>query len=345
VSSTVDTTAEGSEPNHPGDHRRPTGQRSAGSITWTRCGRSSRPASWAPTRARLRPGASIYVGASLLLLHVTREAFLFVSACMLTYSYRTLTKGTGPASTAGGSSRSGCVSLLDGHLLLHDVPQGGIDAGRQRRPPRVSGGLGLLPALLPARSSCSSTCCSRCSLALLRRTARHGRILLVGAVFQVTLVMLIHWGVTPGFMQNFWATREVTSYTFYLVAGAIVALHLEEFHDWLLRHARSVVCCTLVAAGLAEVWFVLATRHVVGGLGPAADPFQPNRHPVQYRCDCLRLPGRRLPGRPAALGASRCHRAFGIGQLLRRVSQPDVFITLLGRSAGAGSPTSSPGRS
>src|ERR1700678_4126590 len=33
-------------------------------------------------------GAGITVGASLMLLHVTREAFLFISACMLAYSYR-----------------------------------------------------------------------------------------------------------------------------------------------------------------------------------------------------------------------------------------------------------------
>ena len=32
--------------------------------------------------------ATVAAGASLMLLHVTREAFLFVSACMLTYSYR-----------------------------------------------------------------------------------------------------------------------------------------------------------------------------------------------------------------------------------------------------------------
>ena len=34
--------------------------------------------------------AGVAVGASLQLLHVTREAFLFVSACMLTYSVRDL---------------------------------------------------------------------------------------------------------------------------------------------------------------------------------------------------------------------------------------------------------------
>ena len=42
--------------------------------------------------------AAVTVGASLQLLHVTREAFLFVSACMLTYSVRDL-----PGSTTGPS--------------------------------------------------------------------------------------------------------------------------------------------------------------------------------------------------------------------------------------------------
>ena len=39
-------------------------------------------------------GALITVGGALMLLHVTREAFLFISACMLTYSYRELTRGS-----------------------------------------------------------------------------------------------------------------------------------------------------------------------------------------------------------------------------------------------------------
>jgi peptidoglycan/LPS O-acetylase OafA/YrhL len=33
-------------------------------------------------------GTGITVGAGLQLLHVTREAFLFISACMITYSFR-----------------------------------------------------------------------------------------------------------------------------------------------------------------------------------------------------------------------------------------------------------------
>ena len=40
------------------------------------------------------PGASLAVGGALMLLHVTREAFLFISACMLTYSYYSLRRGS-----------------------------------------------------------------------------------------------------------------------------------------------------------------------------------------------------------------------------------------------------------
>jgi peptidoglycan/LPS O-acetylase OafA/YrhL len=38
-------------------------------------------------------GAAVLSGASLLLLHVSREAFFFISACMLTYAYAGLNLG------------------------------------------------------------------------------------------------------------------------------------------------------------------------------------------------------------------------------------------------------------
>ena len=165
---------------------------------------------------------------------------------------------------------------------------------------------------------------------LLRHTARHGRILLAGAAFQVTLVTLIHWGVTPAFMQNFWATREITSYTFYLLAGAIVALHLEAFHDWLLGHGRGVLLATLAAAGLAEGWYVLAIRHIVPALGAGSDPLQPIVIPFNIGAiACVYLLGVYLvdPGRSARLGAivrSGSDNSYGV-----YLSQM-VFITLLG---------------
>ena len=276
------------------------------------------------------PGASIYVGASLLLLHVTREAFLFVSACMLTYSYRTLRKGDW-----GRFYRRRFVSVGLPYLCWTVIyffvtfAKAGPNAGAQ------IGHLGYLVIsgyyqLYYLLVIMQFYVLFPLLLWLLRHTARHGRILLAGAAFQVTLVALIHWQVTPSFMQGFWATREVTSYAFYLLAGAIVALHLEEFHDWLLRHAREALAATLAAATLAEAWFVFASHHLGGALGSPSDPLQPIVIPFNIGAiACVYLIGVYLvdPRRSARLGAivrSGSDNSYGV-----YLSQM-VFITLLG---------------
>jgi len=51
--------------------------------------------------------ASLASGAALLLLHVSREGFFFISACMLTYAYAEMRLAGLVTSTGGGSSRSG----------------------------------------------------------------------------------------------------------------------------------------------------------------------------------------------------------------------------------------------
>jgi peptidoglycan/LPS O-acetylase OafA/YrhL len=221
------------------------------------------------------PTASIFVGGSLVLLHVTREAFLFVSACMLTYSYRNLGRGDWSRFYKRRFVSVGlpylCWTVIYFFVTFGRAgPNAGANLGHFFYLV-VSGYYQLYYLLVIMQFYVLFPLL----LWLLRHTARHGRILLVGAAIQVLLVTLIHWQVAPGFMQNFWATREVTSYTFYLLAGAIVALHLEACHNWLVSHARVVVVAMVVAAAVAEGWYVLAARHLVSALGSATDPLQP----------------------------------------------------------------------
>ncbi len=275
--------------------------------------------------------AGLTVGASLQLLHVTREAFLFVSACMLAYSVRDLA-GIDHSTfwrrrfalvavpylcwtviyfTVGlpgdhGTPRADLVHLLylfgTGYYQLYYL-------------------LVLLEfyALFPLL------------LILLRRTAgHHGLVLLVSGAVQIVLVSTMHWGLAPSWMQGYWATREVTSYQFYLVAGMVVAMHLDEFHEWLCSHVSLIVTGTLAAAAVAEAWYYLAADHVASWLGSSADPFQPIVIPFNIGAiACIYLIGvalvhRRRSKRTRTMVQSGSDNSYGIylAQLL--------FITIMG---------------
>ena len=243
--------------------------------------------------------AAVAVGASLQLLHVTREAFLFVSACMLTYSVRdrpgvdhrtfwrrrfalvavpylcwsviyfVLTIGSDPG-TLGGDSLHLLYLVGTGYYQLYYL-------------------LVLLEfyALFPL------------CLILVRRTAgHHGLLLLASGVAQVVLVSAMHWGLAPAWMAGYWATREVTSYQFYLIAGMVMALHLDEFHRWLCTHVWTIVAATVAAAAVAEAWYYLSVDHVLSWLGSSADPFQPVVIPFNVGAiACIYLIGVALVGR------------------------------------------------
>ena len=264
-------------------------------------------------------GAGLAVGASLQLLHVTREAFLFVSACMLAYSLRETLRIDGhtfwrrrfaavavpylcwtviyfffiaPTISESFSARVGHLFYLfaTGYYQLYYL-------------------VVLLEfyALFPL------------FLLLLRRTrGHHGTLLVVSGVIQVLYVSLMHWQVFPSWMQGFWASREVTSYQFYLIAGMVVALHLDEVHGWLCTHVRPVIIFTLASALAAEGWYYLASYHVVSWLGANSDPFQPIVIPFNIGAiACIYLIGvalvdRRRTARTRAVVSSGSDDAYGV---------------------------------
>jgi peptidoglycan/LPS O-acetylase OafA/YrhL len=220
--------------------------------------------------------AGLAVGASLMLLHVTREAFLFVSACMLTYSYRDLANVHLASYVHRRFSSIGvpylCWTLI---YFFYTLP------GSSRPLPSALDHLGYLAEtgyyhLYYLIVLAEFYVLFPLLLLILRRTVgHHGWLLAVSGALQVSLVSVMHWGLLPWWMRGFWASREITSYQFYLVAGMVIALHLDDVHDWLLRHLRLVVAGTVLSAGVAEGWYFLAADHVVGALGTSSDPFQP----------------------------------------------------------------------
>ena len=274
--------------------------------------------------------AGLAVGASLQLLHVTREAFLFVSACMLAYSVRDL---PGIDHRTFWRRRFALVAVP---YLCWTVIYFLVGLPSEHGTPRADTlhllylfGTGYYQlyyllvllefyALFPLL------------LVLLRKTAgHHGLVLLASGLVQVVLVSTMHWGLVPAWMQGYWATREVTSYQFYLVAGMVVAMHLDEFHDWLCTHVLLIVAGTLAAAVAAEVWYYLAADHVASWLGSSSDPFQPIVIPFNIGAiACIYLIGvalvhRRRSKRTRAVVQSGSDNSYGI--YLAQV----LFITIL----------------
>jgi peptidoglycan/LPS O-acetylase OafA/YrhL len=221
-------------------------------------------------------GTGVTVGASLQLLHVTREAFLFISACMISYSFRGVKELDLRTFWRKRFSSVGvpylCWTLIYFFVTLH-------------------GTTGSLPSRLGHLAYLAGTGYYQLYflvvllefylvfpllLILLRRTVgHHGLLLAASGALQVLIVSLMHWGVFPHWMRGFWATREVTSYQFYLIAGMVVAFHLEEVHHWLCSHVWLVLGATLASAAAAEAWYYLAVYHVVSWFGSSSDPFQP----------------------------------------------------------------------
>jgi peptidoglycan/LPS O-acetylase OafA/YrhL len=276
-------------------------------------------------------GTGISVGAALQLLHVTREAFLFISACMIAYSFRGVMRVELRSYWRRRFMAVGvpylCWTVIYFFLTLHGT-SGSLPSRLDHLAYLVGTGyyqLYFLVVLLQFYVIFPLL------LLLLRRTVGHHAALLVAsAALQVLVVSLMHWGVLPHWMRGFWATREVTSYQFYLIAGMVVALHLDQVHHWLCTHVRLVLGLTLVSAALAEAWYYLAVYHDVSWFGSSSDPFQPVVIPWNLGAiACIYLLGVWLVGqgrsaRTRALTKTGSDDSYGIylAQL--------VFITALG---------------
>jgi peptidoglycan/LPS O-acetylase OafA/YrhL len=109
----------------------------------------------------------------------------------------------------------------------------------------------------------------------------------------------------------------------------VVAMHLDDVHDWLCSHVLLIVASTLAAAVAAEVWYYLAADHVVSWLGSSSDPFQPIVIPFNIGAiACIYLIGvalvhRRRSKRTRAVVQSGSDNSYGI--YLAQV----LFITIM----------------
>jgi peptidoglycan/LPS O-acetylase OafA/YrhL len=242
------------------------------------------------------PGASVFNGASVMLLHVSREAFLFVSACMLTYAYgdvkRINYRRFYARRAVSVALPYACWTVIYWALELR-WPITSWSAQAEHLSYLFGTGYYQLYYLVVIAEFYALF---PLVLLLLRATRRHPiRLLAVSAVVQLVLTGLIHWHALPSLLEGSWATREVTSYQFYLIAGCVAATHFSEFNAWIVAHAKVVLAGTLLGAIIAEGWFALAWYHVFGWMGAATDVFQPAVLPFNVGAICcLYLLGRFL---------------------------------------------------
>jgi peptidoglycan/LPS O-acetylase OafA/YrhL len=274
------------------------------------------------------PAANIGVGAGLMLTHVTRFAFMFISAAMLIYAYPVVAQG-------------GWRTFWRRRLLVVALPYvtwtviyfalgivqsgrvGSITGDAQRLGSLLLTGYDQLYFLIlllqfyllyPA------------FLWLVRRTEHHHWWLLgVSLAVQLILFWLVHEQDLPGWMLGKGATRELWNYELFVIAGAVMAWHYRTVHTWLCRHWRLLLAAAAVGVAVGEAWYVLAALGVSGfGGGDPSDPFQPVEIPLYlglitlvYLLGVL-LTRERWPRRLRALVRAGADYSYGIylGQVL-----------------------------
>ena len=219
-----------------------------------------------------------------MLTHVTRFAFMFISAAMLVYAY--------PAVARGGwrtfwRRRLLAVVLPYATWTVIYFAVGLAQAGRIGSVAGAAGHLGWL--LLTGYDQLyflvvllQFYLIYPAFLWLIRRTERHHwRLLAACLAAEAVLFWLVHEQDLPGWMLGKGATRELWNYELFVIAGGVLAWHYQDVHGWLLRHWRPLLAATAAAVAASEAWFLLASHGMPGfRAGDPSDPFQPIEIPL-----------------------------------------------------------------
>jgi peptidoglycan/LPS O-acetylase OafA/YrhL len=251
--------------------------------------------------------ASASSGAVLLLLHVSRLGFFFVSACMLTYTYADLNWRGVPRFYWRRFLSVGvpylCWTVIYFFFLMPTTHYHSIGSALQRLARMAETGYYQLYFLLVIMQF---YVVFPLVLLVLRWTrGHHGLVLAAAGLAQLAMSVLTHWELLPRLMLRY-GQEDGLSYVFYLVGGCVVAFHLEKADAWVRRHARLVVTLTAAAALAAEGVYFLAHFGVTSVLGSGSDPFQPSVIPFNVGAiACVYLAGVAL----VRAGRSRFTRA------------------------------------
>jgi peptidoglycan/LPS O-acetylase OafA/YrhL len=111
---------------------------------------------------------------------------------------------------------------------------------------------------------------------LLRRTkGHHGLVLAAAVAAQFAMSIAMHWKLLPDVVVAY-GQENAACYVLYLLGGAIVAFHLSDVHDWVVRNAPLVIYLTVASAVFAEAVYYLSREGFTHILGYGSDPFQPS---------------------------------------------------------------------
>jgi peptidoglycan/LPS O-acetylase OafA/YrhL len=226
-------------------------------------------------------GAAVLSNATLLLMHVSREVFFFISACMLTYAYAGLKREGWRRFYWRRFVAVGVPYFCWNLIYFLWFPYVLHDTDYADTPGRALAHFGHL--LLVGYNQLYFLIVIMefyllfpLVLALLRRTkGHHGLVLAAAVAAQLAMSIGMHWKFLPATVIAY-GQENALCYVLYLLGGAIVAFHLSDVHDWVVRNAPLIVYLTVVSAVFAEAVYYLSRQGFTHILGYGSDPFQPS---------------------------------------------------------------------
>jgi peptidoglycan/LPS O-acetylase OafA/YrhL len=280
--------------------------------------------------------ATVYSNAALLLLHVSRDAFFFISSCMLTYAYYDLKRSQLRrfywrrfVSVGIPYLCWNVIYFLWFLYVLHQTSFASPLRAAQSFGRQLEVGYDQLYFLIVIMEF---YLLFPLLLIVLKKTKEHhGLVLAAALVVQVAVSIGMHWQLFPAIVvRGQYAQENFMNYVLYLVGGAIVACHMTKVHDWVVRNAVLVVYFTVVGLVFAEGVYFMARAGITSDLGSGSDPFQPSVIPFNVGIlGCVYLVGMWLV-RPERSWRIRAAARVGSDDSYGIYLAQMIFITALG---------------
>jgi peptidoglycan/LPS O-acetylase OafA/YrhL len=277
--------------------------------------------------------ATVSTNATLLLFHVSREGFFFISACMLTYAYIGLSLRDGAGLRHFCRRRAVavlipylCWTLIYFLYLLPTAHYRSVSSAWSHLVWMAEIGYYQLYFLIVIMQF---YVVFPLVVLLLRRTrGHHGLVIAVAAAAQLAICICAHWNLLPNLMERY-EQQDALSYELYLIGGSVVAFHLDEVDAWVRRHARLIIGFTVAAALAAEGIYFLALHHVTTVLGSGSDFLQPSVIPFNIGIIACGYLGGVALARPWRSRPAKAAVKVGVDDAFGIYLAQMVFITAL----------------